>query len=198
MEYTIDDIKIIRGLSFIRKHPHIYFSHHGRDISIYLLQKLLESLIDPKYACCATNIKIKPLNKGGVRLQYNGNGMPIDNVIDGGINHPIIYTSVMQLHKENQGIYYGHLHEIGPYLAAMSKELTIVTWQENKSYSVSFEYGAINSLLKEETIYSTNEIYIDFSPEIMDGEDISSKDIDDLIEWSYKLFPGVLFNISNS
>lgn len=192
MEFSSDNIKIIRGLSTIRRRPDIYFKEKGRNICISLLKDIIASISEPSYHCCASIINIRALQKGGVRIKYDGAGMPSESSIVDGVSHPILYTSILSLsHRDSKEINfrkYGHLTEVGPFLAALSQELTIETIVENKTFSVSFEFGAISSLLSETVQSDLNEIYVVFAPELIKEGDINSLELEQIVSWAKSKF----------
>ena len=201
-KYTADDIRILRGLEPIRKRPEMYFTQKGREILLYLLTGVVESLVKPECLCNASNIELKIPNKGGVIVKYDGNGMPIASEAVDGISHPVIYRAIMStafLRGKGQNYeYYGHLNSVGALVDAFSEELTIVTVGDNCAYSTTFKYGAIESLFTKisTSMYTKNEIYIVFGDQYLEGKPLCRDDLELLSKDLRLSFPACKIAIS--
>ncbi|MFC3192893.1 hypothetical protein ACFODZ_01440 [Marinicella sediminis] len=187
-EYTTDDIKVLRGLELIRNRPGMYFPTTGRGIAIYLLEQTLTSILDTKFCSQATAIELKVPSKGGLIIRYDGIGMPTELEEMHGIMHPIVYKSIMQpfffLREPPNFIQYGHLCEIGGFLSAFCKELTLVTVKEGHEFVSSFSFGAVLTLMSKipRKVYTANEIYILFDESILDGQPINDTDLQKVLK----------------
>lgn len=187
-KYTIDDIKVLRGLELIKKRPEMYFPKTGRGIATYLLEQTLISILDIKFCSKATAVELKIPSKGGVIIRYDGVGMPTELEEMHGIMHPIIYKSIMKpfyfLKDSPDFNQYGHLCEIGGFLSAFCKELTLVTVKDDNEFVSSFSFGAILTLMSKtpRKVYTANEIYLVFDDSILEGQPINDTDIQQVLK----------------
>lgn len=153
MEYTADDIKIISWPEPIRKRPSMYYKYLGNEGCTWLLEEILESILDDKYLCKANAVEVRYTRHDEVIVEYNGQGIPIDISNEGGIPEPVIYRALMGLFcgrfTEKDIKKYGHLVDIGAVLNAACKVLRIYCTDKNKYYSMSFYQGCISSPLSE-------------------------------------------------
>lgn len=158
MEYTADDVKIINWPEPVRKRLSMYYKHLGNEGCFWLIEEILESILNEKYLCKASYVEVRYTRHREVVIEYNGKGIPVDVSSDGGIPEPVIYRTLMSLFggklTEEDIRKYGHLIEVGSIFNAACKMLRIYCVSENKSYSVSFYQGCISSPLSESSNYS--------------------------------------------
>jgi DNA gyrase subunit B len=187
MDYTVDDIKIISWPEPVRKRPEMYYKHLGSEGCVWLMEEILESILNEKYFCNASIVEIRYTRHDEVVVEYNGKGIPIDISNDNGIPEPIIYSTLTGLacggYSEEDAKKYGHLLEIGAILNAACKVLRIYCSVKNKYYGVSFYQGCISSPLRECSSGSQlNKLQFKFDSSVMGEFEVTEKMFKTVVE----------------
>ena len=77
-EYTGKDIVILEGLEAVRKRPGMYIGSTGSRGLHHLIWEILDNAIDEHLAGYCSEIHITLQKDGGICIQDNGRGVPVD------------------------------------------------------------------------------------------------------------------------
>ncbi len=78
--YTGSQIQVLEGLEPVRKRPGMYIGSTGYDGVHHLVKEIADNSIDEAIAGHATKITITLQADGGVRVDDNGRGIPVDKI----------------------------------------------------------------------------------------------------------------------
>ena len=76
--YDSSEIRVLEGLEPVRLRPGMYIGSTGYDGLHHLIKEIADNSIDEAIAGFANKIEITILNDGGVRIDDNGRGIPVD------------------------------------------------------------------------------------------------------------------------
>jgi DNA gyrase subunit B len=181
LSYDARSITVLEGLEAVRKRPGMYIGSTGERGLHHLVQEVVDNAVDEALAGFADTIDVRLLPDGGVRVEDNGRGIPVD--IHPGENRPAVEVVLTTLHaggKFDSQSYAvsGGLHGVGVSVVnALSARLEVeirkdgFVWRQ--SYADSEPTGA---LVKGEKTTETGTI-ITFWP---DGG------IFETTEWSFE------------
>ena len=178
MQYTVDDIKVVSWPEPVRTRPSMYYRHLGNEGCTWLLEAVLESILNTKCGCNANTVEVRYTRHNEVIIEYDGQGMPANYSTEGGIPQPVIYRVLMGLScielTEEDIKKYGHLAEIGAIFNAACKVLRIYSVSKDKSYAVNFYKGCISSPLSESSDGITlNKLQFQFDVSVLGEFEIS-------------------------
>ncbi|MFC7787925.1 DNA topoisomerase (ATP-hydrolyzing) subunit B [Microbacterium sp. MAHUQ-60] len=77
-DYGADDIQILEGLEAVRKRPGMYIGSTGPRGLHHLVYEIVDNSVDEALAGYADNIEVTILEDGGIRVDDNGRGIPVD------------------------------------------------------------------------------------------------------------------------
>ena len=144
-EYGAGNIQVLEGLEAVRKRPGMYIGSTGERGLHHLVYEIVDNSVDEALAGHCTEIDIRILKDGAVRVVDNGRGIPVDM-------HPTEKKSTVEvvltiLHaggKFGGGGYAvsGGLHGVGSSVVnALSTRLDVEVKRQGNSYSMSFADG---------------------------------------------------------
>lgn len=179
--YDSSQIQVLEGLEAVRKRPGMYIGSTGYEGVHHLIKEIADNSIDEVIAGYATEVKITMLVDGGVRVDDNGRGIPVDK-------HPKTGKSTLEtvltvLHaggKFGGGGYKvsSGLHGVGSSVVnALSTKLIARVYKDGHEYVQEFERGRpvadIKKLGKTEKTGTSITFYPD--PEIFSVVEIDYK-----------------------
>ncbi len=143
--YDSSQIQVLEGLEHVRLRPGMYIGSTGFDGLHHLIKEIADNSVDEAIAGFANQIKITLLADGGVRVDDNGRGIPVDI-------HPKTGKSALEtvLTVLNAGGKFGGggykvssgLHGVGSSVVnALSTHMIAEVRKNGKLHHVEFELG---------------------------------------------------------
>ena len=77
-EYDSSEIQVLEGLEPVRVRPGMYIGSTGYDGLHHLIKEIADNSIDEAIAGYANKVEITLLADGGVKVEDNGRGIPVD------------------------------------------------------------------------------------------------------------------------
>ena len=144
-EYDSSEIQVLEGLEPVRVRPGMYIGSTGYDGLHHLVKEIADNSIDEAIAGFATKVLITLQSDGGVRVEDNGRGIPVDI-------HPKTHKSTLEtvltvLHaggKFGGGGYKvsSGLHGVGSSVVnALSTKMIAEVYRDKKVHHIEFETG---------------------------------------------------------
>jgi len=144
-EYDSSQIQVLEGLEHVRIRPGMYIGSTGFDGLHHLLKEIADNSIDEAIAGFCTRVDITILADGGIRVDDNGRGIPVDI-------HPKTGKSTLEtvLTVLNAGGKFGGggykvssgLHGVGSSVVnALSTKMIAEVRKNGKLHHVEFENG---------------------------------------------------------
>lgn len=144
-EYTGKEIVVLEGLEAVRKRPGMYIGSTGSRGLHHLIWEILDNAIDEQLAGFCTEINITLKRDGGVCIEDNGRGVPVDI-------HPtqkiptvrVVYTILHAGGKFNSTVYKvsGGLHGVGSSVVnALSTRMIVEVRRDGFIYRDEYENG---------------------------------------------------------
>lgn len=144
-QYNGSQIVILEGLEAVRKRPGMYIGSTGSRGLHHLIWEILDNGIDEHLAGFCTEIQIVLQTDGGITIQDNGRGVPVDI-------HPakkiptarVVYTILHAGGKFGNTAYKvsGGLHGVGASVVnALSSKLSVEIKRNGEIYRDAYENG---------------------------------------------------------
>ncbi len=143
--YDGSQIVVLEGLEAVRKRPGMYIGSTGTRGLHHLIWEILDNGIDEHLAGFCTEIHITLTGDGGVCIEDNGRGVPVD--IHPTKKIPTVRVAYTILHaggKFSNSVYKvsGGLHGVGASVVnALSKKMTVEIKKDGKIYRDEYENG---------------------------------------------------------
>ena len=144
-EYTGKEIVVLEGLEAVRKRPGMYIGSTGSRGLHHLIWEILDNAIDEHLAGFCSEIHITVQKDGGICVEDNGRGVPVDL-------HPtqkiptvrVVYTVLHAGGKFGNGVYKvsGGLHGVGSSVVnALSTKMIVEVKRDGCIYRDAYENG---------------------------------------------------------
>jgi topoisomerase-4 subunit B len=141
-QYNADAIEVLTGLEPVRKRPGMYTDTLRPN---HLAQEVIDNSVDEALAGHADQVDVVLHSTGGISIQDNGRGMPVDL-------HPVqklpgVEVILSTLHaggkfSDKNYQFSGGLHGVGVSVVnALSKRLDITIKRDGNIYTMAFEGG---------------------------------------------------------
>jgi DNA gyrase subunit B len=143
--YDSSEIRVLEGLEPVRLRPGMYIGSTGYDGLHHLIKEIADNAIDEAIAGFANKIEITLLKDGGVRVDDNGRGIPVD--IHPKTKKSTLETVLTVLHaggKFGDGGYKvsSGLHGVGSSVVnALSTHMIAEVYRDNKTHHIEFDVG---------------------------------------------------------
>lgn len=143
--YDSSEIRVLEGLEPVRLRPGMYIGSTGYDGLHHLIKEIADNSIDEAIAGFANKIEITILKDGGVRIDDNGRGIPVD--IHPKTGKSTLETVLTVLHaggKFGDGGYKvsSGLHGVGSSVVnALSSKMIAEVYREGKTHHIEFDTG---------------------------------------------------------
>lgn len=152
-QYDSGSIQVLEGLEPVRKRPGMYIGGTGIDGLHHLIKEVADNCIDEAIAGHATKVEIVLQEDGGVRIEDDGRGIPVDT-------HPKTKKSTLEtvltvLHAGGKFGGDGYkvssgLHGVGiSVVNALSKRLKAEVFNDGVHYVQEYELGKPKSDLQK-------------------------------------------------
>lgn len=144
-EYTGKEIVVLEGLEAVRKRPGMYIGSTGSRGLHHLIWEILDNSIDEHLAGFCNEINITVQKDGGICIEDNGRGVPIDIHPTKGIpTVRVVYTILHAGGKFGNTAYKvsGGLHGVGSSVVnALSTHMIVEVKKNGQIYRDEYENG---------------------------------------------------------
>ncbi|MBR3230978.1 type IIA DNA topoisomerase subunit B [Candidatus Saccharibacteria bacterium] len=144
-DYDSSEIRVLEGLEPVRLRPGMYIGSTGYDGLHHLIKEIADNSIDEAIAGFANKIEITILKDGGIRVDDNGRGIPVD--IHPKTKKSTLETVLTVLHaggKFGDGGYKvsSGLHGVGSSVVnALSSRMLAEVYRDGKTHHIEFDTG---------------------------------------------------------
>lgn len=151
--YDSSSIQVLEGLEPVRKRPGMYIGSTGSEGLHHLIKEVADNAIDEAIAGHATALIVTVLADGGIRVEDDGRGIPVDKHKKTGKS--TLETVMTILHaggKFGEGGYKvsSGLHGVGiSVVNALSNKLIAEVYNDGAHYKQEYEKGAPKSALQK-------------------------------------------------
>ncbi|WP_417445953.1 DNA topoisomerase IV subunit B [Kangiella sp.] len=141
-QYTAESIEVLSGLDPVKKRPGMYTDTSRPN---HLGQEVIDNSVDEALAGHAKTIKVTLHKDGGLEVEDDGRGMPVDIHPEEGI--PGVELIMSKLHAggkfSNKNYQFsGGLHGVGiSVVNALSKRVEVTVKRDGNQYFMAFEDG---------------------------------------------------------
>ena len=163
--YSADKITVLKGLEAVRKRPAMHIGDVGKKGLHHLVWEVVANSIDEAMAGNCNKIKVLILQDGGIKVEDNGRGIPVDiNKKEGKSGLELVMTVLHAGGKFDKDTYKvsGGLHGVGVSVVnALSEKCQVIVHRDNAITTQEYEKGkAITEVNKTGTTEKTGTTVI--------------------------------------
>jgi DNA gyrase subunit B len=151
--YDSDDIQVLEGLEPVRKRPGMYIGGTGFDGLHHLIKEIADNSVDEAIAGYAKELKVYILADGGIRVEDDGRGIPVNKVAKTGKSALETVLTILHAGGKFGGNGYkvsSGLHGVGiSVVNALSNKLFAEVHRDGFSYTQEYEKGVPKTSIKK-------------------------------------------------
>lgn len=152
-DYDANAIQVLEGLEPVRKRPGMYIGSTGIDGLHHMVKEVADNGIDEAIAGHATTVSVELLADGGVAVEDDGRGIPVDKHPKTGVSTLETVLTILHAGGKFEGKGYkvsSGLHGVGVSVVnALSSRLIAEVFLDGNHYIQEFEKGTPKSPIKK-------------------------------------------------
>ena len=168
--YKAENITVLKGLEAVRKRPAMYIGDVGKKGIHHLIWEVVDNSIDEAMAGHCSEINVKTMIDGSVKISDNGRGIPVDiHKEEGKSGLELVMTVLHAGGKFDKDTYKvsGGLHGVGVSVVnALSEKCKATVHRQNKTYEQNYKIGIAQGEVEEKGTTDKTGTTIQFWPDL--------------------------------